>query len=94
MIIQSPDERPGQSAPVPQTPSQETTIMRVQRLFLAALAVCAVAACSDSTGPAPGVGAGDATPQMDGGYLGNGGRSGTDSTSTNATGTATNGAGK
>jgi hypothetical protein len=93
MIIQAPDERPGQSEPF-HNPSQETTIMRVQRLFLAVLAVGAVAACSDSTGPAAIVGAADATPQMDGGYLGNGGRSATDSTSTNATGTVTNGVGE
>lgn len=55
--------------------------MRVQRLILAALSICTIAACSDSTGPATNTDT--ANPQLDSGYLGNGGRS--DSTSTNPT---------
>lgn len=61
--------------------------MCVRRLVLASLAACTVAACSDPTGPASGVNVGATSPLMDGGYLGNGGRSGSDSTSTNTTST-------
>jgi hypothetical protein len=60
--------------------------MRVQRLILAALSICTIAACSDSTGTVTN--ADTANPQLDSGYLGNGGRS--DSTSNPA---ATSGGG-
>jgi hypothetical protein len=62
--------------------------MRVMRLLFASFAACTIAACSDTTEPVPNVrsGAGDAGPHLDGGYLGNGGRSDTTSTTPTSTG--------
>jgi len=56
--------------------------MRAHRLVLPVLIACGAAACTDSTGPADARIAPSEEPRLDGGFLGNGGRTASDSIST------------